>query len=165
MQYESDESPTLIGGGSMTSVRLGALAVSALVLVTACTGSGTDTGPTAAQAGKTLEAHITQLMSRSGLRDVEVTDPGGKDLPCADGGTKRTYGARSTFEGGGEGLVLEMTGRLTSTWGYKVDMAAATTARKTVFKLPPSRTTITVDVPSEYEVTVVGETDCVPARG
>lgn len=145
----------------MTSVRLGALAVSALVLVTACTGSGTDTGPTAAQAGKTLEAHITQLMSRSGLRDVEVTDPGGKDLPCADGGTKRTYGARSTFEGGGEVLINQLTGVLTATWGYEVEQVLIPESAKTVLKLASSRTTVTLDLPAEHELIVAGETDCV----
>ncbi|MEV0230239.1 hypothetical protein [Nonomuraea sp. NPDC050786] len=146
----------------MTPVRLGVLAMAVLALATSC--SKADAGPTAAQAGETLRSHITQLMRQTGLRDVEVTDPGGKDVSCGGGGTKRTYGARSTFDGGGDGFLLEMTGRLTSTWGYKVDMASATASHKTVFKLASSRTTVTVDMPTEHEITVVGETDCVPPQ-
>ncbi|MFG6201698.1 hypothetical protein [Nonomuraea sp. JJY05] len=144
----------------MTPVRLGVLAMATLAFLTSC--SKPDTGPTAAQAGETLKSHITQVMRQTGLRDVEVTDPGGKDVSCGEGGTKRTYGARSTFEGDGDGFVLEMTERLRATWGYKVDMASATASHKTVFKLASSRTSVTVDMPTEHEITVVGETDCVP---
>jgi hypothetical protein len=143
----------------MTPVRLSVLAMATLAFLTSC--SKPDTGPTAAQAGETLKSHITQLMRQTGLRDVEVTDPGGKDVSCGAGGTKRTYGARSTFEGDGEVLVNQLTGTLTGTWGYKVDRVFVPSSARTILKLARSRTTVTLDLPTGHEVTVVGETDCV----
>ncbi|MFI7642792.1 hypothetical protein [Nonomuraea sp. NPDC049400] len=146
----------------MTPVRLGVLAMAALALATSC--STPDTGPTAAQAGETLKAHITQLMRETGLRNVEVTDPGGKDVSCGEGRTKRTYGAKSTFDGNGEVLINQLTGTLTGTWGYKVDRVFIPDSAKTILKLAPSRTVVTLDLPTEHEVAVVGETDCVKSE-
>ncbi|WP_157383141.1 hypothetical protein [Nonomuraea coxensis] len=143
----------------MTPVRLGALAMAAVALLASC--AGPPEGPTAAQAGETLKAHITQLMGDAGLKQIEVTDPGGRDVPCA-GGTKRTYGVSADVEGG-DGTLLEMTGRLTGMLGYRVDMAAATASHRTVFKRDSSRTTVVLDLPAEHRLTVAGETDCVPA--
>ncbi|MFG1876810.1 hypothetical protein ACGFIV_18385 [Sphaerisporangium sp. NPDC049003] len=58
--------------------------------LTACTS---DKGPTAAQAGQTLKAHILQLLKERNAKSVTISDPGGKDIPCAEGKAKQTYAA------------------------------------------------------------------------
>ncbi|MFF5208648.1 hypothetical protein [Streptosporangium sp. NPDC000396] len=60
------------------------------VALLAVSGCG-DRGPTAAEAGETLKAHITELMKKRYALDVRITDPGGRDLPCSKGGAKRTF--------------------------------------------------------------------------
>ncbi|WP_162794985.1 iron-containing alcohol dehydrogenase [Nonomuraea lactucae] len=146
----------------MTPVRRCLVAAAALPVLAGC--GGTDPGPTPAQAGETLRSHINQLMKDTGLPNVAVTDPGGRDLDCGENGTKRTYGVRSTFRGEDAGLIDEMTGRLTQRWGYKVDAVFAPESYRTVLKLVPSRTTVTLDMPTKHEITVAGETDCVQSQ-
>ncbi|MFF0577571.1 hypothetical protein [Streptosporangium saharense] len=63
----------------------------ATVLLTV-TGCG-ESGPTAAQAGETLKAHITELMRQRHALDIQITDPGGRDIACGEGRAKRTFAA------------------------------------------------------------------------
>lgn len=144
----------------MTGARLCLAAMTAFTLVAGCGGGG-DPGPSAAQAGETLKTHITQLMTKADLRDFDVTDPGGKDVPCGDEGTKRTYGVKSTFRMDPEVLIARLVGALTSTWGYEIEQVFVPDRGKTVLKLASARTTVTVDLPETDVLTVTGETDCV----
>lgn len=144
----------------MTGARLCLAAMTAFTLVAGCGGGG-DPGPSAAQAGETLKTHITQLMTKADLRDFDVTDPGGKDVPCGDEGTKRTYGVKSTFRMDTEVLIAELVGTLKDVWGYKVDHVVVPYQGKTVLKLASARTTVTLDLPETDVLTVTGETDCV----
>jgi hypothetical protein len=52
-----------------------------------------ESGPTAAQAGRTLKQHILQLLKERNAQHVTITDPGGKNIPCADGKAKQTFAA------------------------------------------------------------------------
>ncbi|GHH70024.1 hypothetical protein GCM10017673_21250 [Streptosporangium violaceochromogenes] len=72
------------------SVRRGVLVCAAALLSVSGCGNG---GPTAAQAGETLKAHIIELMKKSHVLDVRITDPGGRDVPCGEGKAKRTFAA------------------------------------------------------------------------
>ncbi|MER7134267.1 hypothetical protein, partial [Streptosporangium saharense] len=56
------------------------------------TGCG-ESGPTAAEAGETLKTHITELMKQRHALDVQITDSGGRDVPCGEGKAKRTFAA------------------------------------------------------------------------
>ncbi|GAA3712622.1 hypothetical protein GCM10022224_092730 [Nonomuraea antimicrobica] len=132
-----------------------------LALVAGCGGG--DPGPTAAQAGETLKTHITELIGETGLKDVQVTDPGGKDVSCGEEGAKRTYAVKSTFRGEDTGLIGEMAGALTLNWGYKVDKVFTPESYKTILKLASARTTVTLDMPVMGDVVVSGETSCIPA--
>jgi hypothetical protein len=145
--------------GPVVSARRCAAAMMAFAVVTGCAES--DPGPTAAQAGETLKTHIDELMAEAGLRDFQVTDPGGKDVPCGAEGKKRTYGVKSSFQSDAESLIGQLTGTLTSMWGYTVEEVFVPDTGKTVLKLTRSRTTVTLDLPAEQVVTVTGETDCV----
>ncbi|NRQ36034.1 hypothetical protein HII36_29995 [Nonomuraea sp. NN258] len=137
------------------------LAVLAVLAAASC--SAPDPGPTAAQAGQTLKSHIGQLMRLPRLHDVAVTDPGGADVACGAGGVKRTYAAGARFDGDPELLVDLLTGRMTGTWGYRVERVFIPDSVKTVLRLAPARVTVTLDVPADDRATITGETDCVPA--
>ncbi|GGK62074.1 hypothetical protein Ppa06_61030 [Planomonospora parontospora subsp. parontospora] len=71
------------------AVRLG---VTLLMAALAVAGCG-EREPTAAEAGATLKTHILKLLDEVSAQNVQVTDPGGKDIPCGDGKAKRTFAA------------------------------------------------------------------------
>jgi hypothetical protein len=140
-------------------VALGLIAVSV-----GCAQS--DPGPTAAQAGETLKSHITWLVKHSGpFPKSEVTDPGDKEISCAEDKVKRTYGVTVTLQGKDSGLIDQMTGALGMNLGYKVDKVFAPDSYRTILKLEEASTVITLDMPEARLVTVVGETGCLPKEG
>jgi hypothetical protein len=49
--------------------------------------------PTAAEAGAILKAHVLRLIEEVSYASPQVTDPGGRDIPCGDGKVKRTFAA------------------------------------------------------------------------
>ncbi|MBB2743766.1 UNVERIFIED_ORG: hypothetical protein FHR35_003602 [Microbispora rosea subsp. rosea] len=77
--------------GAPFSVRLRPIAAALLLALLTSTACTSEDSPTAAQAGQTLKKHVLQLLDEAGARDVAITDPGGKDIPCADGGVKQTF--------------------------------------------------------------------------
>ncbi len=70
-------------------VRLCAILLASALAVAGCGESE----PTAAEAGETLKTHILKLLDEVSAQNVQVTDPGGKDIPCGDGKAKRTFAA------------------------------------------------------------------------
>ncbi|MET8156985.1 hypothetical protein ABZT47_11465 [Sphaerisporangium sp. NPDC005289] len=73
--------------------KFAAVALLTPLVLTACT---IDKGPTVAQAGQTLKGHILQLLQERHARDVTITDPGGKNVPCGHGRAKQTFAVRAT---------------------------------------------------------------------
>ncbi|SFI84386.1 hypothetical protein SAMN05216275_105157 [Streptosporangium canum] len=49
--------------------------------------------PTATEAGATLKTHILELLKEVNAQNIQITDPGGKDIPCGDDKFKRTFAA------------------------------------------------------------------------
>ncbi|MGP4102186.1 hypothetical protein [Nonomuraea sp. KM90] len=123
-----------------------------------------DPGPTVEQAGQTLERHITEMMEQTGPEEIVVTDPGGKDVPCGTDGIKRTYAVRTTYNRTDDNLIAEMAGRLGTRWGYEVHDPYKPGVPRTTLKLASSRTSITLETPSDHEAMAAGETDCI-SRG
>ncbi|MER6172554.1 hypothetical protein [Streptosporangium sp. NPDC001681] len=70
-------------------VRLGAMFLLATLSLTACG----EKQPTAAEAGETLKAHILKLLEEVNAKNIQITDPGGKDISCGEGRAKRTFAA------------------------------------------------------------------------
>ncbi|PZG13430.1 hypothetical protein [Nonomuraea aridisoli] len=135
----------------------------AAALVAVLGGCSTpDPGPTAEQAGRTLQQHITELMKMVDADETVVTDPGGKDVPCGTDGVKRTYAVKSTFARFDDNLIAEMAGRLGMTWAYEVHDPYKPGLPRTTLKLASSRTSITLETPSDHEAVAKGETDCIP---
>ncbi|MFF4414898.1 hypothetical protein ACFYY8_20420 [Streptosporangium sp. NPDC001559] len=142
------------------SVRLG-VAVCAVTLLTVA-GCG-DSGPTAAEAGETLKAHITELMKESHVLDVKVTDPGGRDIPCAEGRAKRTFAATardSAPQSDPDGLNTFMVGALSSVAPYRiVDDPGNAPIR---LANEEYKTVIIFESPANGQYAVRGETECLP---
>ncbi|MCF6468736.1 hypothetical protein FAF44_10095 [Nonomuraea sp. MG754425] len=137
-----------------------ATAAGLLAVLAGC--STADPGPTAEQAGQTLQQHITELMDMVDPAETVITDPGGKDVPCGEDGVKRTYAVKSTFSRFDDHLIAEMAGRLSTTWGYEVHEPYKFGSPRTTLKLASSRISITVETPSDHEAMAAGETDCIP---
>jgi hypothetical protein len=145
---------------AMASVWRCAIAVGGVAVLAGC--STADRGPTVEQAGRTLQEHITELMESVDPEETVVTDSGGKDVACGADGVKRTYAARSTFSRSDKHLLAEMVGRLSMMWSYKVDKPYGPGLPRTTMKLASSRTSITLETPSDHEALAAGETDCIP---
>ncbi|WP_187414894.1 hypothetical protein [Nonomuraea sp. PA05] len=144
----------------MVAVGRWAVVVGVVVVLGGC--SAAEAGPTVEEAGETLQRHITELMESVDPEETVVVDAGGKDVPCGSGGVKRTYGVKSTFSRYDDNLIAEMAGRLGTKWGYEVFDPYKPGLPKTTLKLSSSRTSITVETPSDHEAAAVGETDCIP---
>ncbi|MCC5578658.1 hypothetical protein IMZ11_23815 [Microtetraspora sp. AC03309] len=65
-------------------------AVSLLALLAVACG---EREPTVAEAAASLQTHVLRLLKERGALNVQVTDSGGKDIPCGEGKAKRTFAA------------------------------------------------------------------------
>ncbi|MFD0883025.1 hypothetical protein ACFQ08_00375 [Streptosporangium algeriense] len=142
------------------SVRLG-VAVCAVTLLTVA-GCG-DSGPTAAEAGETLKAHITELMKESHVLDVKITDPGGRDIPCAEGKAKRTFAATardSAPQSDPDGLNTFMVGALSSVAPYRIVEDPGNAPIRLANE--EYKTVIIFESPANGQYAVRGETECLP---
>jgi hypothetical protein len=140
------------------AVPVGVLALLALA------GCGTDE-PTAAEAGETLKAHITTLAKEANIRDVKVTDPGGKDIPCGNDRAKRTYAIagrdvapQRTPDMLKDGL-LGALGRVAS---YELTNASEPISEPYRVADDETKTVLILDSPGSGQYVVTGETRCLP---
>ncbi|GIH28290.1 hypothetical protein Aph01nite_66000 [Acrocarpospora phusangensis] len=76
-------------------VRLGATLLAAVLVagVALAVVDRRETEPTAAEAGETLKTHILTLLNEVFAQNIQITDAGGKDIPCPDDRVKRTFAA------------------------------------------------------------------------
>lgn len=142
------------------SVRRGVMVCAVALL--AVSGCG-DSGPTVAQAGETLKAHITELMKKSHVLDVRIIDPGGRDVPCGEGRAKRTFAATARDaapQRGPDTLNDFLLGALSRVADYRIvedhgrgPIRLANDNYKTVLIL---------ESPANGQYGVRGETECLP---
>lgn len=117
--------------------------------------------PTVAEAAASLQTHVLRLLKERGALNVQVADPGGKDIPCGEGKAKRTFAAT------GEGAEPEMdpgsmndllVGALGRTADHKYHFADPT-AKPFRLVNEVTRTVLVLDsVTGRY--VVKGETEC-----
>lgn len=142
------------------SVRRGVV-VCAVVLL-AVSGCG-DNGPTAAEAGETLKAHITELMKKSQVLDIRITDSGGRDIPCGEGKAKRTFAAVGRDPASNrkpDSLNTLLLGALSGVASYRiVEDRGNAPIRLANDKY---KTVIILRSPSNGQYAVRGETECLP---
>ncbi|GGO16000.1 hypothetical protein GCM10010116_32220 [Microbispora rosea subsp. aerata] len=122
--------------------------------------------PTAAEAGQVLKNHIDQTVKQAFGADIEVTDPGGKDIPCGNGKFKRSYAVKARARvgsGDSEGITLALVGTLDAIASYDLVKAGMTpTYQQAVSE--EFRTRIVLSSPSQGRIEVRGETDCLPLK-
>lgn len=142
------------------SVRRGVMVCAvALLAVSGCGGSG----PTVAQAGETLKAHITELMKKSHVLDVKITDVGGRDVPCGDGKAKRTFAATgrdSAPEREPNSLNIFMLGALDSVAPYRIVEDRGNAPIRLASE--KYKTVVILESPANGQYAVSGETECLP---
>ncbi|WP_147267797.1 hypothetical protein [Spongiactinospora rosea] len=63
------------------------------ILATSCGLGNMKSQPTAAEAGSTLKTHILKLLDKVSSEPAQITDPGGREIPCGDGKVMRTFAA------------------------------------------------------------------------
>jgi len=130
-----------------------------LLILGAC--SSDPPGPTAAQAEMTLKADIDWLMKVVQARDVKVTNEGGKNIPCGDGKSKRTYGITGVSTSSVDdplGTLNLLAGGLIKR-GYKVASADPAEPRDELVK-KESYVKVVTTSPEEKNFILSGETEC-----
>ncbi|MFC4060608.1 hypothetical protein ACFOWE_20080 [Planomonospora corallina] len=120
--------------------------------------------PTAAEAGETLKRHITELMKRSQALNVEVTDPGGRDVPCGEDRAKRTYaavGQDAEPHSDANGLNGLLVGALSSVASYQITEDPGNAPIKLASEM--HRTKLIFESTEDGQLKVRGETECLPS--
>lgn len=143
-----------------------ALTASLIVLfvLAGCGGADIPEVPTAAEAGATLKDHITRTLDGAQAKDVKVTDPGGKDVPCGEGKVKRTYAAtaRDPFASRDLNLtLLAMVGALGLVAKYELTESNSNNTEAVNKDL---HLRIVLTVPAKGEMVARGETECLPGK-
>ncbi|MCG5217911.1 hypothetical protein [Streptosporangium sp. KLBMP 9127] len=134
--------------------------VAALLMVSGCGESE----PTAAEAGETLKRHITELMKQRHVLEVNITDPGGRDIPCGEGRAKRTFAATGRHASpkiDGDGLNTLLIGALDSVAQYRIveDIGDAPIRLAN----EEYKTLLILESRGNGQYGVRGETECLPA--
>ncbi|WP_405084971.1 hypothetical protein [Microbispora sp. NBC_01389] len=121
-----------------------------------------DPEPTAAEAGQILKRHIDQTVQHAFGTDVEVTDPGGRDIPCGNDKYKRSYAVKARARVGSgdpEGITLALVGTLDAIADYRLVKAGMTPTYQQAVS-DQYHTRIELSAPGKGRFEVRGETDC-----
>ncbi|ACZ89052.1 hypothetical protein [Streptosporangium roseum] len=139
-------------------VRLGVTLLATALTLAACG----EREPTAVEAGATLKAHILKLLKEVNTQNIQITDPGGKDIPCGDGKFKRTFAAI------GHGappysqpiyMKDEMRGALGRVANY-TSIGVPDLSKPATIADKSARTVLVLDASSMGRYLVSGETEC-----
>ncbi|MBB4702839.1 hypothetical protein [Sphaerisporangium siamense] len=141
-------------------------AVIALLVPLALTACTSDEGPTAAQAGQTLKNHILQLLKERNAQNVTITEPGGRNIPCADGRAKQIFAATGTDVAKTttpDNVRSALLGALNRVAPYNVVDAGPLSAPIHV-QNDATKTKLLLDSPAVGVYAVSGETDCLASQ-
>ncbi|WP_371784796.1 hypothetical protein [Streptosporangium subroseum] len=136
-----------------------ALGITLLLASTTLTACG-EKEPTAAEAGKTLKVHILKLLEERGAQNVQVTDPGGKDIFCGNDKAKQTYaavGQDAAPERAPDTLNSAMLGALKRVAHYETEASSNSMIRVTN---ESTRTILILESSINGQYSVRGETEC-----
>ncbi|MEO3858060.1 hypothetical protein [Acrocarpospora sp. B8E8] len=142
-------------------IRLG-VTICALVLL----GAGcAEPEPTATDAGQALKLHITELMKEVHALNVQITDPGGRDLPCGEGRAKQSFaatGADSVPHMTADGLNTVLVAVLSRVAPYRIVEDRGNAPIRLASE--EFRTALVLESTGDGQYKVRGETECLPAR-
>ncbi|WP_433377106.1 hypothetical protein [Streptosporangium sp. CA-115845] len=135
------------------------IAVVGALALGAC--SSTPPEPTAAQAEATLKADIDWLMNLIQAESVKVTNEGGKNIPCGEGKSRRTYGITgiSTSSSHDPMSTLNILAGGLIKRGYKVASADPVAPRDELVK-KESYVKVVTTSPKDKNFVLSGETEC-----
>ena len=134
--------------------------------LSACTQPDTPKLPTAAQVEPTLKSHINQTLRNAFAADMEVTDPGGEDIPCGNGRAKRAYVVKAKAgigSGNPEMVVLALISGLHRVAKYQLPSYAVSLTEQEAVSAQ-YRTRLVLSSPKKGEMMVRGETECLPLK-
>lgn len=153
--------------GTRRSIPLTVATLTTTIATLASCGGG-DKGPTAAEAGALLKADITKALNGINAHDINVTDPGSRDIPCGKDKAKRSYAVTATRDVPGlddpTGLVHEMIGNLVSQYKIVNPKIGPGTGSSSDLRAEKEHTNITLRAPSRGHVQISGSTDCLRAK-
>ncbi|GAA0445476.1 hypothetical protein Acor_76030 [Acrocarpospora corrugata] len=143
------------------ALRIGATILAAvLVAVIAVTVIGNEKEPTVAEAGETLKAHVLKLFDELRARNIQVTDPGGKDISCEDGKAKRTFAATG-LDISPQRMPDILNNIMIGAMGRVADYQVANSQGSAVRMVnEPARTVILLNSTKNGQYSVQGETQC-----
>ncbi|MFC7381471.1 hypothetical protein [Sphaerisporangium rhizosphaerae] len=129
-----------------------------LLALAACTA---EKGPTVTQAGQTLKTHILQALKERQAQNVNITDPGGRNISCAQGKAKQTFAATGNDlpERRPETLRSMLLGTVERIAPYEIDDAESFDKPIRVSS-DSLRVTLVLDSPSSGVYAISGETEC-----
>lgn len=141
-----------------------ALVISALFIMTAGCGAK-HPAPSAAQAGRLLQAHISALMTKIAATDIRVNASGTGDIACGRGRVEHTYAvtasaATANADADPEDLVDQMLGAVNTDAAYSIVDPMVAGSYQVTLRDPQSRTNLTLGSPGNGLVTAGGRTDC-----
>ncbi len=144
------------------SDRAATVLVFVLVMQLSLAGCGSGNAPTATEAGRTLKAHILTLLKERNARNVVITDPGGKNVPCGSGRAKQTFAATGQdLEAGTSPAALNdmMLGALKRVGHYELASNESDTVPVRVID-KETKTVLVLDSSIDGQYAVQGETEC-----
>ncbi|WP_248963898.1 hypothetical protein [Sphaerisporangium perillae] len=139
-----------------------ALVLLAPLVLTACTSGES---PTSSQAGQTLKTHILQLLKERNADNIAITDPGGKNIPCAKDKAKQTFAAsgRDLPERKPDALIDSLLGALKRVAPYQI-VSSGTPGQPIRVENKTTRTILVLGSPVNGKYVVSGETQCLDVR-
>ncbi|GAA1019782.1 hypothetical protein Aple_061090 [Acrocarpospora pleiomorpha] len=144
-------------------LRLGATLLAAVlvaVIAVAVISDGGEKEPTVAEAGETLKAHVLKLFDELRARNIQVIDPGGRDIPCEDGKAKRTFAATGldiSPERMPDILNNIMIGAMGRVADYNITDTSGAAVR---MENEPAKTVILLNSTKNGQYSAQGETQC-----
>ncbi|GAA1273294.1 hypothetical protein GCM10009677_28060 [Sphaerisporangium rubeum] len=151
----------MLGISSPIRLRCGVFCFLVLLTISLASCSNAD-GPTAAQAGQTLKSHVIRLLKERNAQNVTVTDPGGRNLPCAEGQARQTFAAEGADLDPGtnpDALNDMLVGALKRVATYSIVSDSGGVVR---LASSSTRTNLTLNSRTPGVYVVRGETECLP---
>ncbi|MEO3862438.1 hypothetical protein [Acrocarpospora sp. B8E8] len=133
------------------------VAVIALVVIN---GGQREPEPTATEAGAALKTHILQLLDEVFAQNVQIIDPGGKDIACGNDKSKRTFavtGLDSDTESTPYSLNVRMLSAMDVVADYDITDSSGAVIR---MANEATKTVILLESTAKGTFSVRGETQC-----
>ncbi|GAA0399107.1 hypothetical protein [Acrocarpospora corrugata] len=145
--------------------RILSIAVFVAFVLSGC-GDNAPPLPTSTEAGQVLKSHIDRTFRYALAKEITITDPGGRDVPCGDGKYRRTYSVEAVAgEGPGDSqkVATSLISALNGVAKYQMTEVPGTLAMRVAVSTQ-FRTRIAIYSPSKGRMAARGETECLALK-